>query len=878
MLIAMTSQRCVYGAKIALYVLAALLPLLFVPQPFGIAFGREVVFAVLIMLTVMLWLVAILAAGEIRYVHSPLLYAIGGVAALFGVSTLVSASPFVSAFFSDVAAERLSWLVLGLLTAVAAGSVLRRREEGGTLLLILIFSGALSALGTAIQFVSGHSVLTALGLATGADANVIGTVNGLALFYAAFFMMTVGLLLSAVSAGWTGRVRGALGAAALLFLFNLLIINFTASWIALLGASVLLFGLLLLDNARMRDMARSRFGPRHWVAMVLVIFSLTMLMIQGPVIRGLNASPEVSPSLSGTLAIGRAVFSEGPRSVFFGSGPGTFGLLWAKYKDASINQTAFWGVRFTQGQSWIATLAPTTGVFGAGAFLVFLAAALIIFLRVLLSGGQGEHEDDGMLDEGGGVFGESESVPGAAGGDALAAPLFLGFVTLAISAFLYPANPSLVLLFFLVIGVLTFVLAIPETQEASGEFGSGMDGDGAADEEFAGMISDGAGDSLSGGADGLAGHGFWSIRERTIRFAAPWAVFAASLVILFLLSLATAGIYREINHVRVALAMGRGIAAANKGDLDGSLQEFIAADAIEPHDFHGLEALVQIRIAKIQQVIQAAIAGKNVQQEFQSAVSAGIQDAQRLTTLIPEDPIVWRLQGALYESVIPYIQGSEGFAAGAYQKASEREPLNPQIYTDWGRAGLVFADRIAAAENQAAAKDREQIEQARRQNLEQITQIFQKAIQMKPDFAAAHFLLAQTAIRLGNLDAALKSVENAKAAAPFDIGVAFELGLLYYQKSDLDRAQAEFERAVSINDNYSNARYFLGLIYDRKGDKAKAADQFAKVLRLNPDNEEVRRILANLAAGRPALDGIVPPAPPPEKRKEVPVKQKEQQK
>lgn len=860
-----------HGAKIVLYILAALLPLLFAPRSLGIAFGREVIFSVLIMLAVMLWLVAILASGEIRYMHSPLLYAIGGIAALFGVSTLVSASPFVSAFFSDVTAERLSWLVLGLLTAVAAGGVMRRREEGGTLLLILIFSGALSALGTVIQFVSGHSVLAALGLATGADANVIGTVNGLALFYAALFMMTVGLLLSAVSAGWTGRVRGALGAAALLFLFNLLIIDFNASWIALLGASVLLFGLLLLDNARMQDMARSRFGPRHWVAMVLVIFSLTMLMIQGPVIRGLNASPEVSPSLSGTLEIGRAVFAEGPRSVFFGSGPGTFGLLWGKYKDASINQTAFWGVRFTQGQSWITTLMPTTGVLGTAAFLVFLAVALIIFLRALLSGAAAEDEDDGMLDEG-------EALPGTAGGDALAKPLFLGFVSLAISAFLYPANPSLVLLFFLVIGVLTFVSAIPETQEAPGEFDASMDGDGAGDEEFTGMISGGASDSLSGDEDGVAGHGFWSIRERTIRFAAPWAVFVASLVILFLLSLATAGIYGEINHARAALAMGRGIAAANKGDLDGSLREFVAADAIEPHDFHGLEAVVQMRIAKIQQVIQTAMAGKNVQQEFQSAVSAGVHDAQRLTALIPEEPIVWRLQGALYESVIPYIQGSESFAAGAYQKASEREPLNPQIYADWGRAGLVFADRIAAAENQAQGKDREQLETARRQNLEQIAQIFQKAIQMKPDFAAAHFLLAQTAIRLGNLDAALKSVENAKAAAPFDIGVAFELGLLYYQKSDLDRAQAEFERAVSINDNYSNARYFLGLIYDRKGDKAKATDQFAKVSQLNPDNEEVRRVLANLTAGRLALDGIVPPAPPPEKRKEVPVKQKEQQK
>ena len=78
---------------------------------------------------------------------------------------------------------------------------------------------------------------------------------------------------------------------------------------------------------------------------------------------------------------------------------------------------------------------------------------------------------------------------------------------------------------------------------------------------------------------------------------------------------------------------------------------------------------------------------------------------------------------------------------------------------------------------------------------------------------------------------------------------------------------------MSLNENYSNARYFLGLIYDRKGVKDRSIEEFVKIEAINPDNQEVKKILTNLRSGRGALDGIVPPAPPPERRAETPVRE-----
>ena len=109
--------------------------------------------------------------------------------------------------------------------------------------------------------------------------------------------------------------------------------------------------------------------------------------------------------------------------------------------------------------------------------------------------------------------------------------------------------------------------------------------------------------------------------------------------------------------------------------------------------------------------------------------------------------------------------------------------------------------------------------------------------------------------------------------APNDVGVLFQLGLLYYQNKNYDTGRLAFEKIISLNQNYSNARYFLGLIYDRQGNKENAIAQFKKIEELNPDNAEIKKILNNLTAGKPALENISPPQPAPEKREEPPVKE-----
>lgn len=791
------SERLEYGAKIVLYVIAALLPIWFLPLPIGVEFGREITFSVLIIAAAMLWVLSVLTSGEIRYQHSPLLYAGAILLAVFGASVFFSSAPYVSALAAEPLAEKFSTLILGLLLVLVAGAVFKGREDIGKAVMLILLTGTIAGAVSAAQFLFDIPVYRYLRLeSAGSDFNVVGTVNGLALFYGALFMAGLGSLVGGIS-------YRLLIVPLAVFLFNLLLINFLTAWIALLGSAIFLFGLTFKD-AHARG---GKFDWRHAVSALTVAAAVVLILLRTPIWSGINLPLEVSPSFRATLGVTAGVFKEGTKNILLGSGPGMFNLDWGRYKDPSINQTQFWGVRFNQGSSWFSTLIPTVGILGVLAWLLFLGTALFLALKSVL------------------LAKRTTTSPWALG-------LFLGTVWLILSAFLYPANLTLVLFLFLAIGLLSAEL----------------------------------------GQEDAAGRGFWSIRERTIGFEAPWTVFIASLAAIFILSLSIAALYGLAGRARAAYALSQGTVEFNRGQLDQSLAHFERAARLESANFRYGLALAQARTEKVRNIIQRASRGENVQQEFQSAVSLAVQDAQAAVARHPQDAILWRAQGALYEVIIPFIQGAEQFAFSAYVKAAELEPQNPAIYVDWGRAGLVFADRLQLVAGQAAGQERSQIEQARRAALEEVEKILTKAIDVKADHAPAHFLLAQTALRLGNADGAIRSTENARASAPFDIGVAFQLGLLYYQNNDLNRARAEFERAITLNENYSNARYFLGLIYDRQGERARAIEEFEKVAVFNPDNQEVRKILENLREGKPALDEIAPPGVPPEQRSEAPIR------
>ncbi len=61
------------------------------------------------------------------------------------------------------------------------------------------------------------------------------------------------------------------------------------------------------------------------------------------------------------------------------------------------------------------------------------------------------------------------------------------------------------------------------------------------------------------------------------------------------------------------------------------------------------------------------------------------------------------------------------------------------------------------------------------------------------------------------------------------------LGIFHADRGELDKAIAEFEKAVRLNPAAYEAYYNMGLAYMKKGDYKKAAENFERVYRNRPD-------------------------------------------
>lgn len=363
----------------------------------------------------------------------------------------------------------------------------------------------------------------------------------------------------------------------------------------------------------------------------------------------------------------------------------------------------------------------------------------------------------------------------------------------------------------------------------------------------------------------------FSFGHRASAFRAPWTVFASSLAMIFIMVASLAYLYFAGQRYTAAVYAASASRAAAGGDEALAIQKLSRSISADPANDQYHRQLANAQLLRVRKIVSEISAGNSsLQQNFQTTVSNAINDAKRATEIDARDPNNWASLGFVYQSIVLFIQGAENLAISSYDEAAKRDPLNPSYPFSKANTYLALADRAAAYFGRANdAGTRQALEKQRAEALEGARKALEESIQLKPDLAESNYLLAQVLIQQGNLPRAIAQVEAVERLAPTDIGVAFQLGVLYYQSGDLSRSEAELRRAIGLNENYSNARYFLGLILDRRGDRAGAIEQFEKIQALNPENQEVKTILANLRAGKPALTTITPH---PTERRTPPVK------
>jgi Ca-activated chloride channel family protein len=94
----------------------------------------------------------------------------------------------------------------------------------------------------------------------------------------------------------------------------------------------------------------------------------------------------------------------------------------------------------------------------------------------------------------------------------------------------------------------------------------------------------------------------------------------------------------------------------------------------------------------------------------------------------------------------------------------------------------------------------------------------------------------------GEFEEAQKLLEEAKNEKPGDPTVNYNIGSVYHQEGDYDRASESYLNAAFADDSAmrAHAQYNIGNTEFRKGDYEKAVEAYKKSLGLNPDDLDAK--------------------------------------
>jgi putative inorganic carbon (HCO3(-)) transporter len=232
---------------------------------------------------------------------------------------------------------------------------------------------------------------------------------------------------------------------------------------------------------------------------------------------------------------------------------------------------------------------------------------------------------------------------------------------------------------------------------------------------------------------------------------------------------------------------------------------------------------------------------KMVQQLASDAVNA----ANVAISLNPNSTDNWSIKGSICQNLVGLIPDAATCALGAYDKAMALNPTSPYFLLQEGNTYLA---QVATLTQDQAQNKGDLLSKAKDQ--------YNAAISLKKDYAAAYIQLALVARGQQDSSGEADALQNAIKASPNDVNVALQVGVVYYQDKNWDKAQEQFQRALAISPDYASAVYYAGLTYDQQGQKDNAISAFKKLVAANPQNKNLQKILDNLQSGKAALDGF----------------------
>jgi len=199
--------------------------------------------------------------------------------------------------------------------------------------------------------------------------------------------------------------------------------------------------------------------------------------------------------------------------------------------------------------------------------------------------------------------------------------------------------------------------------------------------------------------------------------------------------------------------------------------------------------------------------------------------------LMPKDAMAVEALAQAYENKSTYLAQFLEQAVAIYNDALALEPHSPDIYLKLGQ----LKAKLASVEKDEAKK---------KDLLTQATDMFQKSVNEKKDYASGYYYLSLMQDQAGDIDKAIESAKNAVTINSQDANSVFNLANLYQKKGgddNLKMAEYLYQQILQAAPNDANTHLSLGLLYEKQNKDDQAIQQYQKVLDALPaDSKQAR--------------------------------------
>ena len=345
-------------------------------------------------ITLALYILARLSRGNVIFPPSILVGALWLPVIAYALSSAFSGISFGSAIWGtslepDTLGFMLVVAVLGTLTAF----VMRRAEHYRLYLSVSAYAFCVVVALQLIILIVGQFDLSTIS----PSFSIVGSYDDLALLLG---LGVVSILMTLRFMELSKRAHKALLLGGIGAMVLLAVANSSLVWVLLALVSLGLFVESVMkrshgaSDADLDDVGSSMDYEltgtdegSHSLILPLAVLAVSLFFLIGGTLGGALANSlnvnvlSIRPSWQSTIAIAQNTYGTSP---IFGSGPGTFGVQWLKYRDASLNSTVFWNVDFSSGIGFVPTSFVTTGVLGVLAWLGFLGLFIVFGIRMLI--------------------------------------------------------------------------------------------------------------------------------------------------------------------------------------------------------------------------------------------------------------------------------------------------------------------------------------------------------------------------------------------------------------------------------------------------------------------------------------------------------------